>query len=137
MLDLEGETQELTADQIATMQAMKTGALIRYACVAGAILGQASAPNRAALDAYGRAIGEAFQIADDLLDAEGDSSVVGKTTAKDAAAGKATLVARLGVKGARAALAAKVAAALAALAPFGARADVMASTARYMASRQS
>ena len=137
MLDLEGEKKPLTAESIADMQAMKTGALIRFACVAGAIIGQAAAAERAALDAYGCALGQAFQIADDLLDAEGDSAVVGKATAKDAAAGKATLVARLGLLGARAALEAKAAEAVAALAPFEPRTAVLAEAARFMVSRQS
>ena len=137
MLDVEGERQAMSAEAIATMQAMKTGALIRFACVAGAILGRANGAERAALADYGKAIGEAFQIADDLLDAEGDSAVVGKATAKDAAAGKATLVATLGLARARVALEGKVATAVAALSPFGERAAVLAQAASFMATRQS
>ena len=76
------------------MQAMKTGALLRYGCVAGAILGQGRPANLNALERYGSALGEAFQIADDLLDLEGDPATVGKATGKDAAAHKATLVRR-------------------------------------------
>jgi len=137
MLDLTAEKQPLGPEGIAVMQAMKTGALIRFACVAGAILGGGSAPRRAALEAYGRALGEAFQIADDLLDAEGDAAVVGKATAKDARAGKATLVARLGIAGARGALDAKVREAVAALAPFDGRGLVLAEAARFIAERRS
>src|SRR5665647_2501426 len=107
MLDLSAEgrfetKRALTEPEIVTLQAMKTGALIRFACNAGAILGQADAASRATIERYGAAIGQAFQIADDLLDVEGDSAQLGKAASKDAAAGKATLVAVLGVAGARA-----------------------------------
>lgn len=137
MLDLEAERQSLAPGDIAIMQDMKTGALIRFGCVAGAILGGAAASDRAALAAYGQALGEAYQIADDLLDATGDSAVMGKAAAKDAGAGKATLVDRLGVAGARGALEAKVIAAVAALSVFGARAAALADAAHYMTSRTS
>jgi farnesyl diphosphate synthase len=137
MLDVQAATQQLAPDAIGAMQAMKTGALIRFGCVAGAILGGAPSGQRAALDAYGCALGEAYQIADDLLDAEGDAAVVGKATAKDAGAGKATLVAQLGNSGARAALEGKVAQAIAALEPFGARGATLAEAARFIAERRS
>ena len=64
---------------------MKTGALLRFGCLAGAILGEATPAQREALDRYGTLLGEAFQIADDLLDVEGDAATVGKATGKDAA----------------------------------------------------
>src|SRR5215831_12110405 len=70
--------------EVETLQAMKTGALIRFGAVAGAILGQADDDRLRALDRYGAAIGQAFQIADDLLDIEGDAATVGKQTGKDA-----------------------------------------------------
>ena len=76
---------------VTMLQAMKTGALLRFACHAGAILGGADPAQRAALDAYGVALGQAFQIADDLLDLEGDAAMLGKSTGKDTVAGKATL----------------------------------------------
>ena len=145
MLDLaaEGRFQEnvkdkraLTENDIATLQAMKTGALMVFACRAGAILGQADATARANVDRYGTAIGQAFQIADDLLDVEGDSAMLGKATAKDAAAGKATLVAALGIDGARARLDTLIAQADAALAPFGAKADTLRAAARFIAQRR-
>jgi farnesyl diphosphate synthase len=126
----------LGESEIATLQAMKTGALIRFACRAGAILGQADANARAGLDRYGAAIGQAFQIADDLLDVEGDTATIGKAAHKDAAAGKATLVAALGVSGARARLIALVVEADAALAPFGAEADTLRAAARFIAERR-
>ena len=92
-----------------TLQAMKTGALCASACARRRHpRRRADAPERAALDRYGAAIGQAFQIADDLLDVEGDAATLGKAAGKDAAAGKATLVALLGVDGAHARLAALV-----------------------------
>jgi len=141
MLDLAAEgrfdrKRALAEDEIATMQAMKTGALIGFACRAGAILGQADAAARDSIDRYGAALGQAFQIADDLLDVEGDSATLGKTAGKDAAAGKATLVASLGAAGARARLAALIAQADAALAPFGAKADILRAAARFIAARR-
>ena len=83
---------------------MKTGALLRFACQAGGILAAATPAQRAALVRYGAAVGQAFQIADDLLDLEGDPALVGKSTGKDAAAGKATLVSILGAPAAKARL---------------------------------
>jgi farnesyl diphosphate synthase len=145
MLDLaaEGRFQENVQDrralgeiEIAMLQAMKTGALIRFACRAGALLGKANDKALDGIDRYGRAIGQAFQIADDLLDVEGDSAVLGKATAKDAAAGKATLVSALGVAGAHARLDALIAEADAALAAFGAKADTLRAAARFIAQRR-
>ena len=115
---------------------MKTGALIRFACRAGAILGQADDAARASIDRYGVAVGQAFQIADDLLDVEGDVKTLGKAAGKDAAAGKATLVAALGVDGARTRLRELVSAADDALAPFGAKADTLRAAARFVAERR-
>jgi farnesyl diphosphate synthase len=142
MLDLSAEgrfdeKRALSENEIEQLQAMKTGALIRYACRAGAILGQADASSLAAVDHYGTAIGQAFQIADDLLDVEGDAGSIGKATSKDAAAGKATLVAALGPRGARAKLTALTAQADTALAPFAAKADILRATARFIAERRS
>ena len=92
---------KLGEHDVKTLQAMKTGALLRFGCLAGAILGKANQCQRTALDRYGSALGEAFQIADDLLDIEGDPTTVGKATGKDAAAHKATLVGVLGPTAAR------------------------------------
>ena len=106
MLDLEAEGRfagnvplKLDENSILTLQAMKTGALLRFACTAGGILGSANAAQRKALERYGSAVGKAFQIADDLLDLEGDPALVGKQTGKDAVAGKATIVGILGAPG--------------------------------------
>lgn len=141
MLDLAAEgrfepKRALGENEIATLQAMKTGALIRFACRAGAILGQADTAARADIDRYGTAIGKAFQIADDLLDVESDTKTLGKAAGKDAAAGKATLVAALGPDGARARLKDLVAQADGALARFGAKADTLRAAARFVAERR-
>ncbi len=101
MLDLVAEEHALNMPEITRLQRMKTGALIAVSCEAGAILGRASEKAHHALHAYAHDIGLAFQIADDLLDVEGDEAEVGKKTGKDAAAGKATFVSLLGRKRAR------------------------------------
>jgi farnesyl diphosphate synthase len=138
-LDAESATEPgLATDAgVARIQAMKTGALIAFSCEAGAVLGGASATQRTALIDFGWRLGEAFQIADDLLDVEGDAAIVGKATAKDAAAGKATFVSVLGVAGARQRLAETEARAIAALAPFGAAGEVLVEAARFVSRRQS
>ena len=140
MLDLaaEGrfERKRLSEKEIATLQAMKTGALIRFACRAGAILGKADMAALADIDRYGIAIGQAFQIADDLLDVEGDTKMLGKAAGKDAAAGKATLVAALGLEGARARLKELVTESDSALARFGTKADTLRAAARFVAERR-
>ncbi|HET7154153.1 MAG TPA: farnesyl diphosphate synthase [Hyphomicrobiaceae bacterium] len=130
-----GKVQRLQEQDILTLQAMKTGALLKFACQAGGILGEASAAQRDALDRYGAAVGQAFQIADDLLDVEGDPALVGKQTGKDAVAGKATIVGILGVDGAKARLRTIVSNAEAALAPFGKSADVLIAGAKFVAER--
>ena len=131
-----GKRQSLDEPGVATLQAMKTGALLRFGSIAGGILGQASADQRAALERYGNIVGQAFQIADDLLDVEGDSATLGKAAGKDADAGKATLVAVLGVDKAKARLKTLVTDAEASLKPFGARAAVLAEAARFVAERK-
>ena len=140
MLDLAAEgrfegKRTLSENEIVTLQAMKTGALIRFACNAGAILGKADAAARARIARYGSAIGQAFQIADDLLDVEGDAKTLGKAAGKDAAAGKATLVATLGIDRARGRLNELVAEASAALASFGEKSDTLRAAARFIAER--
>ena len=135
-LDLAAEGQSLGPMEVARMQAMKTGALFNFACDAGAVLGGADDVARGALAAYASAFGQAFQLADDFLDAEGDAAAMGKAAAKDAGRGKATLVALLGADAARARLEALVEDAEAALAPFGARAVTLKQAARFIASRR-
>jgi farnesyl diphosphate synthase len=142
MLDLAAEgrftgggPQRLGESEVRKLQAMKTGALLRFACQAGGILAAAPAPQRHALDRFGSAVGQAFQIADDLLDVEGDPALVGKSTGKDAAAGKATIVDVLGPAGAKARLRELVAEAKRALAPFGAAATILIEGAKFVADR--
>ena len=101
MMDLWAEDNDLDVAQITRLQRMKTGDLIAVSAEAGAILGRASDEARSALHAYAHDIGLAFQIADDLLDVEGDAALVGKATGKDADANKATFVSLLGVDKAR------------------------------------
>jgi farnesyl diphosphate synthase len=141
MLDLEAEgrfaaRRKLGEKDIATLQAMKTGALLGIACRAGAILGEADETARTALTRYGDAIGQAFQIADDLLDVEGDAATVGKATGKDSAAGKATLVAVLGRDGALARLETLIDDAETALTPFGDKAATLRAAAHFIAARR-
>jgi farnesyl diphosphate synthase len=139
-LDLEAEKLGRPAAPdlayVRRLQGMKTGALITFACEAGAILGGAGRGERQAIRDYGTAVGLAFQIADDLLDAEGDAATVGKAVAKDAAAGKATLVSLMGLEAARAELARVEQAAIDAVEPFGARGAMLIEAARFVARRE-
>lgn len=139
MLDLEaekrGEPAHPSAEHVRHLQSLKTGALIAASCEAGAVLAQASHAERAALRAYGERLGLAFQIADDLLDAEGDAETMGKAAGKDSAAGKATLIELIGVDAARARLAEAVNGAEAELARFGGRSAALIEAARFAANR--
>lgn len=101
LMDLEAENEELSIDQVIRLQRLKTGELFAISCEAGAILGKAPWQLRSALKAYAHDIGLAFQIRDDLLDAEGTRSETGKTVKKDEAAGKATLVSIMGIERAK------------------------------------
>ncbi|MBH0238029.1 polyprenyl synthetase family protein [Methylobrevis albus] len=123
--------------EVRSLQAMKTGALLRFAVDAGAMLGRASGADAAWLARYGDLVGLAFQLADDLLDATADAATVGKATGKDAGRGKATLVALHGVEAARRRLDDLVAEAEAVLQPFGERADALVAIARFIAARPS
>jgi farnesyl diphosphate synthase len=131
-----GKPLRLGENDVRTLQAMKTGALLRFACEAGGMLGMASPAQRKALERFGSVVGQAFQIADDLLDVEGDPALVGKQTGKDAQAGKATMVDILGPAGARARLRELVAEAEHALAPFGADAAILIEGAKFVANRR-
>ena len=138
IMDLAGEGRfgDKEPPDVAKLQQMKTGALLHFGCIAGALLGQASKQEYAALDSYGRALGEAFQIADDLLDLEGDAATLGKPAGQDDAMGKTTFVTLLGVDGAKQRLKNLIAQADSALSVFGDRADVLRATARFVAERQ-
>lgn len=133
-LDIAAESAgtALTLDQIKALQAGKTGALIEWSATAGALLAR---ENTAPLASYARAIGLAFQIADDILDVEGDAAKAGKRLQKDAEAGKATFVSLLGLEPARAQARALVDEAEAALLPYGEKAQPLAALARYIVSR--
>jgi farnesyl diphosphate synthase len=137
-VDLAAETaaEPLDLGAVARLQALKTGALIEHAAVQGAILGQADAAAQAALSAFARDLGAAFQIADDLLDVEGDAATAGKRVGKDEARGKATFVTLLGVEGARARARDHADSAAAHLAVFGPRAAVLSAAARYTIARR-
>ena len=138
ILDLAGEGRfgDREPVDVARLQQMKTGALLHYGCIAGAILGQSSPKEYQALDDYGRALGEAFQIADDLLDVEGDAAALGKMTGQDAALGKTTFVTQLGIEGAKQRVRDLLARADSALSIFGARGDVLRAGARFVAERK-
>ncbi len=137
MLDLEAERTAPGEAGTLTLQAMKTGALIRFSCEAGAILGRADTEARRRIRRYGEIVGLAFQLADDLLDATATPEALGKATAKDQARGKATLVALYGVKETQARLANLVAEAEGLLAPYGAAGEPLAGAARFVALRES
>lgn len=137
MLDLAAEASGRPLPQLAVqkLQAMKTGAMLRFSAEAGAIVARAPLEHRGALADYGRALGAAFQISDDILDAEGDDATLGKRAGKDAGRNKATLVAILGLAGAKKSRARFIEQAEAALTPFGAAAGVLIAAARFTATR--
>jgi farnesyl diphosphate synthase len=132
--DIAAETAAtpLTLAEITDLQANKTGALIRWSAEAGAILAQ---QDPLPLRRYATALGLAFQIADDILDVEGDAAKAGKRLQKDADAGKATFVSLLGLPEAKARAAALAAEAQAALAPYGPKAETLREAARFVISR--
>jgi len=138
MLDLAGEGRfgDREPVDVARLQQMKTGALLRFGCIAGALLGQASQKEYQALDDYGKALGEAFQIADDLLDVEGDAAALGKPSGQDAALGKTTFVTQLGIEGAKQRVHDLLARGDFALAIFGAKGDALRATSRFVAERK-
>jgi farnesyl diphosphate synthase len=137
MIDMLAAGRTLDAAEVTRLQSLKTGRLIQYSAEAGAILGRAGAHQRHQLAAYGRDLGAAFQIADDLLDAEGTAEETGKRTGKDEAAGKATLVSILGAERARAQAAMLASQAARHLDSFGPRADRLRDLATYVVERRS
>lgn len=134
-LDIAAEAAEtsLTLEEITRLQAGKTGALIEWSACAGPRMAGADIGPMAA---YSQALGLAFQIADDILDVEGDEAKTGKRVQKDAAAGKATFVSHLGLEGARVKARELVAEAVQVLSPYGAEADVLREAARFAISRE-
>jgi farnesyl diphosphate synthase len=137
MIDMLAEGQVLDGPAVTRLQALKTGRLIQYSVEAGAILGRAPSQQRHLLAAYGRDLGAAFQIADDLLDVEGDPTEIGKTTGKDEAAGKATMVSVLGLDLARVHADMLAGQAAAHLDGFGVRAETLRALAAFVVARRS
>ncbi|MDA1070680.1 MAG: polyprenyl synthetase family protein [Proteobacteria bacterium] len=136
MIDLAVEHRSVNTATVERLQALKTGALITFSAEAGAILGEAGPAEREAIVTYGRLLGSAFQIVDDLLDEEGDVEAMGKAVGKDAAAGKATLVALLGTAEARKRADRLAADAVASLEAFGQPADPLRDVARFVVTRR-
>jgi farnesyl diphosphate synthase len=136
MIDLIAETRRLDIGAITRLQRMKTGALIAFACEAGAILAKAAPELRTALRGYAHDLGLAFQIADDLLDVEGSAAETGKPVGADAVAGKATFVSILGVDRARAQAELLVGQAVAHLELFEDRAELLRQVARFVVNRR-
>ena len=137
MIDMLGNNQAWSAEAIARMQALKTGRLIQFSAEAGAIMGRASLHQRHLLAAYGRDVGAAFQIADDVLDVTGTAAEIGKTAGKDIAQGKATLVAAWGVERARAQAELLAAQAAGHVEGFGEDARLLRELAAFVVSRKS
>lgn len=121
---------------IARLEEMKTGRLLRYACEAGAVLGKAPLGQRQILISYSRKIGQAFQIADDILDREGDQQLVGKTLHKDEAQNKFTFVSYYGIESARKKAKELIAAAVDEVAVFGDKAKNLQALAHYIVERK-
>ena len=121
---------------IARLEEMKTGRLLRYACEAGAVLGKATPEERACLIKYSRKIGQAFQIADDILDREGDQKLVGKTLHKDDTQNKFTFVAYYGIEPARKKASELVEEAIGEIALFGSKASNLQALAHYIIDRK-
>jgi farnesyl diphosphate synthase len=136
MMDIAFEHGSPSLPEITRLQHMKTAALIMFSCEAGAILGRASATARNALSAYGQDLGLAFQIADDLLDAEGDAAEMGKAAGKDEARGKPTVVSIMGKERARAQAEALAAQAARHLDLFDERADLLRVMAEFVVQRR-
>ena len=137
MIDMLAEGKQLSGPEITRLQALKTGRLIQFSAEAGAILGRAPKAQRHFIAAYGRELGGAFQIYDDVLDESGSAAEIGKTAGKDLAQGKATMVSVLGLERARAQAEHLAEQAAAHLESFGERADLLRALARFTVTRKS
>jgi farnesyl diphosphate synthase len=135
-LDLAAVGQRLSLAELEHMHACKTGALIRASVQLGALLAGADTSTLDVLEAYGHAMGLAFQVRDDILDVEGESAVIGKTAGKDAAADKPTFPSIIGLDASHARLAELTDIALDAIAPWGDRASLLRELALYSANRR-
>lgn len=136
MIDLSSERDGLDLAGVAQLQALKTGALIRYGARAGAILGRATPDQEAALDAYASDLGLVFQIADDILDVTATTEALGKPAGQDEGNAKATFVKLLGLEGAKAEAARITARAIAHLDGFGPKAKTLRDAAHFVLSRE-
>ena len=135
MMDLAAETSNFDLPTVTRLQQLKTGALIAFSVEAGAILARIPSESRTPLRGYARDIGLAFQIADDIMDVEGDEALAGKALHKDAAAGKATFVTLMGLERAREQATALVEQAIGHLSNFGEEATLLRAIARYVVER--
>ena len=135
MMDLAAETGQFDLPTVTRLQQLKTGALIAFSVEAGAILARIPAEGRVPLRGYARDIGLAFQIADDIMDVEGDEELAGKALHKDEAAGKATFVTLMGLDRAREQAVALVDQAIGHLSGFGEEATLLRAIARYIVDR--
>ncbi len=135
MMDIEAENSAFDLQTVTRLQALKTGALIAASVEMGAILGHVPPEGRAHLKGYARDIGLAFQIADDILDVEGDPELAGKALQKDAVAGKGTFVSLMGLDRAKQQAAMLVAQANEHLASYGSEADLLRAIADYVTER--
>lgn len=135
-LDLHAERMTPDEAGIVQLQAMKTGALLRYACTAGAIAAGADDEIVARMARFGEIVGLAFQLADDLLDVTSDAATLGKAAGKDAGRGKRTLLSLHGVDAVRQRLDGLVAEAALLLEPFGSKAETLRQAASFIASRE-
>jgi len=136
VLDLLAEREPLDIPAITRLQRLKTGEIFAFSCESGGILGKAAPSVRHALTAYAHSLGLAFQIADDLLDVEGDSKATGKPTGQDAVAGKATFVTVLGLERARAQAWRLADQAIGHLDLFQDKADLLRAAARFVVDRR-
>ncbi|MDP7427200.1 MAG: polyprenyl synthetase family protein [Alphaproteobacteria bacterium] len=137
IIDLAAERTSVDVATLTRLHQLKTGALIAFACTAGAILGRAPAPLRQALHAYAHDLGLAYQIVDDLLDAEGDTSQLGKPVGSDAAAGKSTFVSVLGPERARTQARMLAEQAIKHLDPFAEKAELLRDLTHFVIERRS
>ena len=135
MMDLAAETSNFDLPTVTRLQQLKTGALIAFSVEAGAILARIPPEGRTPLRGYARDIGLAFQIADDIMDVEGDEALAGKALHKDEAAGKATFVTLMGLERAREQATALVDQAIGHLSGFGEEATLLRAIARYVVER--
>lgn len=137
MLDLIAESEDLTEREVAHLQSLKTGSLIAASCLVGAILGRADPATCDRLHEFGLNLGAAFQIADDLLDAEASTEDLGKAAGKDGAAGKATFISLYGPERAREKSKSLVDQAVTLLDGFGTKADPLRQAAKFTVTRHS